>query len=283
MKLRVLVASGLAVVALAGLLVSAHAVSSATPPSEESQLAVPVLVELFTSEGCSSCPPADEFLSRLIATQPVKGARVIALGEHVDYWDRQGWRDPFSSAAFTARQSDYSRVLRGNDIYTPQLVVNGRKGLVGSDYAAATAAIAAAAREATGRVRLTVSTVGDSASDGASDGRGGTAPPTAWVRVAPEDGTTFSADLDVLLAVTEDGLSNDVRRGENKGRTLHHSAVTRTLDGVGVVRKGSPAWSVTRAMPLDKSWARERLSLVAFARDRTTHRIVGADRVAPYR
>src|SRR6267142_4441733 len=114
-----------------------------------------VLVELFTSEGCSSCPPADAVLSQLVARQPVAGVKVLALGEHVDYWDRLGWRDPFSSAAYSARQADYaSKAFHGGDIYTPQMVVNGREALVGSDYRAATAAIARAARPSGPRARV---------------------------------------------------------------------------------------------------------------------------------
>src|SRR5919197_1244382 len=107
--------------------------------------AVTVVVELFTSEGCSSCPPADQLLERLAAAGAIDGAQVVALGEHVDYWDRLGWRDRFSSPAFTARQAVYVRRFNDESAYTPQMVVDGRAGLVGSDAGAVRRAIAKAA------------------------------------------------------------------------------------------------------------------------------------------
>src|SRR4051794_27969654 len=116
--------------------------------------AVTVVLELFTSEGCSSCPPADQFLQRLVDSQPIADVQIIALGEHVDYWDRLGWKDRFSSALFTTRQQTYGNTFNLSSIYTPQIVVDGRAELVGTDAEAARLAIERARAQAHGTVRI---------------------------------------------------------------------------------------------------------------------------------
>src|SRR5437879_4914669 len=135
--------------ALALLIVLGIALANGSAAAPEA--AVPVLVELFTAEGCSSCPPADTLLEKMIEQQPASGARIVALGEHVDYWDRLGWKDRFSSAALTARQQVYGARFGNESIYTPQMIVDGRAELVGSDGNAARRALetALAARHGT--------------------------------------------------------------------------------------------------------------------------------------
>ena len=107
----------------------------------KAQSATPVLVELFTSEGCSSCPPADAMLAKLDRLQPVAGAQVIVMEEHVDYWNHDGWIDKYSSSALTQRQDGYKSRFRINDVYTPQMVVDGSTQFLGSDAKAAVHAI----------------------------------------------------------------------------------------------------------------------------------------------
>jgi hypothetical protein len=219
----------------------------------------PVLVELFTSEGCSSCPPADVLLSRLV-TQPIPGAQVIALGLHVDYWDDLGWKDPASMRQATARQSAYARALgNGDRIYTPQLVIDGRDEMIGTDAAAAQRAIAKALKQPRARVTLAVDIDGDAL--------------IARANVTDLPAEAMKDSVDAVLAVTEDGVTNVVKRGENSGRTLHHDAVVRALVPMGSVRG---AGELSQRATLEPQWRRERLHAVIFLQGRKSWRIWGA-------
>jgi len=178
---------------------------------------VPVLAELFTSEGCSSCPPADRLLERLDRMQPVAGARVIVLSEHVDYWNQLGWRDPFSAPAFSRRQEQYSRVL-GCEVATPQLVVDGRFPVIGSDAAAVEKAIARAAARDKAPVRIA-----EARREGGE----------AAVRLSIP--ALAKGRAEVWVAAADEADRSSVERGENAGRTLTHVAVVRALTKVGKV------------------------------------------------
>lgn len=231
--------------------------AQAAPASAEGR--TPVVVELFTSEGCSSCPPADALLSQIAKTQPIAGAEVIALGEHVDYWDHGGWADRFSSRRFSARQSDYSRAFRKDTVYTPQMIVDGQAQFVGSDEDAARAAVARAARQPKARVSLT---------------RAGNA---LSVQVDHLPTSAKSDPAEVLLAVTEGGLSSSVGGGENAGRRLGHSAVVRRLTLLGTVSGG--AFTAAPSVMPASGWRRENLSAVVFVQERGSRRIIGAAEV----
>jgi hypothetical protein len=226
---------------------------------------VPVVVELFTSEGCSSCPAADRLLSRLEQSQPVPGAQVLAIEEHVDYWNQLGWADPFSSPQYRARQNDYALAFHAGNIYTPQMVVNGQTEFVGNDMNRAYREIGAAAQSATTLVNLT-------ANFNAKD--------SGLLDLSVQVSNAKSAkwrDSNVYLAVTENGLTTFVQRGENSGRTLRHSAVARSFGVIGRVNpQGANGGQLVSTLRLPPEWKRENLRAVVFVQERDTFRITGA-------
>ena len=174
----------------------------------------PVLVELFTSEGCSDCPPADALLARLEATQFVPGAHAIVLSEHVTYWNHLGWRDPFSFEEMTERQEEYRARFGLESSYTPQMVVDGSMQFVGSDAGALRNAVARAA--AAPKAKLALEDVRWTGKD---------------VRFAVRGPADAGAKLVAVLA--ENAAGSEAARGENAGRILHHVAVVRILKEFG--------------------------------------------------
>lgn len=192
----------------------------------------PVLAELFTSEGCSSCPPADTLLRKLDQMQPVEGAQIIVLSEHVDYWNSLGWKDPFSSPQFTQRQRTYAQALVAES-FTPQLVIDGRWQFVGSDVKPILSSIARAASNPKTAVRITSSK---------RDGN------EAIVGVSVDP--LRSGKAEVWVAIADERDQSSVRRGENAGRTLTHVAVVRSLGKVGKVSKAA-AFEQTVHVPLN--------------------------------
>jgi hypothetical protein len=199
----------------------------------------PIVLELFTSEGCSSCPPADRLLAKL-AREGFADRAIAPLSFHVDYWDDLGWADPYARAEWTERQRSYARALNEDRVYTPELVVGGASGMVGSHAVAISAAIAKAPAPAL------------------------LATKSAWSASQLEVTATAPAGADVWVAIWEDNIKTKVTRGENAGETLVHDRVVRHLERVATAGKTS-----TSTIKLSPKW--RTVGAVAFAQrpDRT--------------
>ncbi len=218
-------------------------VASGQPPTARAD-EPPVVIELFTSQGCSSCPPADRLLSQLATAGEAAGRRIAPLSFHVDYWNGLGWADPYSSAAWTARQEGYAEALGDNRSYTPELVVAGGVGVLGSNTAAISRAIADAPPQHAVSAKAT------------------------WQPAHVTIEATAPADADVWAAIYEDGTRTSVPRGENAGETLASDRVVRSL-----VKVAAAGQTHVAEIALDPTW--RSAGAVAFAQ-RADHRIVGA-------
>jgi hypothetical protein len=225
------------------LLCAAVLPSTAYPGDSASQSKlVPVVVELFTSEGCSSCPPADELLVKLRQGDAPANTELILLGEHVDYWNRLGWNDRFSSSEYSDRQSRYAVRFHLSSVYTPQMVIDGRSELVGNDGAGVLRAVAAAARQV----------------KPASVDLGWTLQGALTIHV----NAVGSPGADVRMAITEDDLTTKVGMGENGGKVLHHTAVVRRLAALG--KMSAEGFSGSVSVPSDRDWASGKLRVVVW-------------------
>jgi hypothetical protein len=238
---------------------AAHQSGGMPQERAESDERVPVIVELFTSEGCSSCPPADEALRRLASTQPVPGVVIVAMSEHVDYWNSLGWTDPFSSAQFSQRQDEYAKAFGLDGIYTPQMVVDGREEFIGNDVSKAAQAISRVAGAPKRPFQLAAINL-----------NADTVRLQVQIEPAPNGGSE-----DVYLAVTEDNLSSNVKRGENEGRVLAHTAVVRRLTLLGNIDRRN-GFHVEPVIRLDRRWKPAELLFLVFVQDRKSRRILAA-------
>jgi hypothetical protein len=221
--------------------------------AQSAQDRIPVIAELFTSEGCSSCPPADELLQMWLQEQPIKGVYIVALSEHVTYWDHQGWKDPFSAQQFTVRQQQYGLRFNLDSIYTPQLIVDGTREFVGSEKRAIERALTDAAKTPKPALHVAVTT---------TDG--------SLKMTASGPGLTAEKDAELIFAVTEDHLVIDVPRGENAKRTLKHSGVVRWLSSAGEIG------AATATVKIAPDWHRENLRVVAFVQSKKNRRVISA-------
>jgi hypothetical protein len=242
--------------ALSGIFSIIPAVIAAQTPQTNR---TPVLVELFTSEGCSSCPPADALLARLGRDQPVSGADIIILEEHVDYWDELGWLDRFSSHQYTDRQSQYCARLRASEPYTPQMIVDGTDQFVGNDAAHAQRAIQHATQ--TPKINLTLS-------QPTVDGR------KVSASVSSPAPLPTKPQADLFAALVDPSDVTDVRSGENGGHRLQHAGVVRSLQRVGNLKDlGAGPVSFSLTAPADAKPAEMRV--VVFAQQSGQGAILG--------
>ena len=239
------------------------------PPAAGAEAGAPVVLELFTSQGCSTCPPADRLLSELGRGGSAAG-QVIPLAFHVDYWDRQGWTDPFDSPRWSERQQRYAHALSGDRLATPQLVIDGRGACVGSKRDEVLSKIAEARAPApAAAVDLAI---GDPPRGGAH--------PRLRVKLAVRVlRQTSSRDLDLWVALTQSGLVTEVKAGENASATLRDDFVVRRLEKVLTVRgRAGEQRAKELDLALDPSWPLADLAVAAFVQDPSSLVIVGAAR-----
>lgn len=222
--------------------------------------AAAAVVELFTSEGCSSCPPADALLREIHGKYAPTGQFIIGISEHVTYWNRLGWKDPYSSEVFTDRQNAYASRLSVDGPYTPQMVVNGRKEFVGSDSITLRQALRQDLRETHIQLQILSATLSEKKLD---------------LRFALRNATT-QEPLDIIAVLTDDTVQSKVLRGENSGKSLQHISVARILSRVAVTM-GNAEQSTYLSIPEDFHIAgNSGHHLVLFAQKQHQGAILGA-------
>lgn len=244
---------------------SREATISANATPDQPSTTIPVIVELFTSEGCSSCPPADALLARLEELQPVENVQILALEEHVDYWNNLGWSDPFSGSEWTARQRDYASSLGNGNVYTPQMVVNGHAEFVGSRADQAQQAIL---KEAASGSPVAISISSRQTSKKSQE--------QFVVSLGKVTAGNEGDTLEVWLAITESGLRSRVTAGENAGEELHHASIVRVLRKMGVANPIKQNAFSELNLPIRPEWKRKNLRAVVFVQSKHNRQILGA-------
>lgn len=259
----VLAIAGLSLTVLS-ILPRAHAqtASPETTPPSASQPAVPVLVELFTSEGCSSCPPADVLLQRLDDAQPIQGAQLIVLSEHVTYWDQEGWKDPNSSSDLTFRQTNYESALGLKEPYTPQFIIDGTRSASLQNVKDLEDALNKAKANAKIPIRISNLTVDPSN-------------PALLHAHIEADTNPDKHNADIYVAVALNHVESQVLKGENGGKHLVHVAVVQQIDKVGKLPKGK-SFAQDVQIKLKPNEDLKSIRLVAFAQENAQGKLLGA-------
>ncbi|MFL6437435.1 MAG: DUF1223 domain-containing protein [Terriglobales bacterium] len=218
-----------------------------------------ILVELFTSEGCSSCPPADELLRKLDAQQTVNGREIVVLGEHVDYWDGTGWRDRFSSRDYTDRQEEYARRFGTSGPYTPQMVVDGRHEFVGNSVRLLQSALQEASSQSKATLQIFVGAVERS---------------ELLVKIDSSALPSSSRHAELFVTLVDNADETQVGGGENSGRRLLHTAVLRSLEKVG--KLGAEGGHRETKLRIPKGGNPQNERVVAFLQEANNGPILGA-------
>ncbi len=245
-------------VASCGSETATNANTAEAPAAKPPEGRQPVLVELFTSEGCGNCPPADRQLAFLETQQPVPNADVITLGYHVDYFNDRGWKDEYSDAQYTKRQQLYSMRLGAENIYTPQMIVDGQSQFVGNNQQKASEAITRSASLDKPDFAVTVN--GDKAD-------------------VVVTGLSRHMTATAVLAVAEDGLVSEVKAGSNRGKRLPHMSVVRKLQPFGKVAETADEFRGSVQLPNDAAWKKENVRYIVYLQEDMSGRILAAGRV----
>jgi hypothetical protein len=217
-----------------------------------------VLLELYTSEGCPTCPPADANLAFLEKEQPFVQAEIITLALHVDYWNSLSWKDQYSSPMFSRRQQIYSLALKTGSNYTPQMIVDGQTQFVGTNMARAHKAILEAAKIQKATIEI--------------------APATDKYKIKISDIPAHGAAT-IFLAITEDNLPSSFKNGENSGKRPEHISVVRELKSLGFLTAEQKNLELETILQIQTAWKKENLKLVVFVQDNASRKILGVGRI----
>jgi hypothetical protein len=228
---------------------------AAAPPDTR----YPILLELFTSEGCSSCPPADDWVQKLDSTQPLSSAQIIVLSEHVDYWDHDGWKDPFSSAALTDRQNGYAHKLGLGSVYTPQVILDGSSELHMSDSKGIMEAFGKAETAPAVSVQISSIAIGDS----------------GILKGHVEANGNSEEQGDVYVVTALDHASSDVLKGENGGHHLSYVGVVEDITKIGKLEKGK-SFEQDFSVKLKPGSDPRNLRVIAFVQEPNFGKVLGA-------
>jgi len=214
------------------------------------------VIDLFTSEGCSSCPPADKLLRKIVTEAEENGQNIYGLGFHVSYWNQLGWRDRFSDKAFTERQKKYANILPETQVYTPQMIVNGTQVFVGTNQKEAEKSIQDALSQ---KAAASIQLYGDL--ETASD-----------LLQLKYDVQGAEAGNTLHVALVEKNLANYVSSGENKGHMLYHDNVVRSFKSITV--NGNGFGEVDLSLP--ENIQLENVAVIAYLQDVNSMKVLGA-------